>query len=42
MLAQAIEFDVSLLERGRHTLRLELSVPGQMPVAVTRRIEIVR
>jgi hypothetical protein len=42
VLAQSISFDVSSLGRGRHTLRLELSVAGQLPVAVTRKIEVVR
>jgi hypothetical protein len=41
IVGQSIALNVRELGSGRYTLRLEITVPGQAPVAVTREIEIV-
>ena len=42
VMGQSIALDLSALDRGEYRLRLEITVRGQVPVAVTREIEVVR
>jgi hypothetical protein len=38
---RSIALDLGSLGRGRYTLKLQLAVPGQLPVSVNREIEVV-